>query len=84
MPDCGSSIVLPENVTATTGATYGQQHRAPATTPRPRNGLRSANAAIRPDHDRPDRARHRVDQRGDTATTRSPATVKTSTKFSSV
>ena len=47
MPDCGSSIVFTTKVAATTGATYGSSMNA-RTTPRPGNGARSTNAAIRP------------------------------------
>ncbi len=47
MPNCGLSIVLHTKVAATTGATYGTSMQA-RTSPRPRNGLRSASAVSRP------------------------------------
>ena len=47
IPNCGLSIVVHTKVAATTGATYGINMQA-RTRPRPRNGLRSASAAINP------------------------------------
>ena len=47
MPNCGLSIVDHTKVAATTGATYGTSMQA-RTSPRPRNGWRSASAASRP------------------------------------